>query len=123
MTSNNGWLELFLNDKYNKKEVENVCNYSSFIKLNNATKFYEEFNMPKTEIESKFKNYKIKKLFIETNSPNISIKYDDNYLFEYKDKFELKKVKKDLYQVNINIEPLIIDNKSYKLPVATFTTI
>ena len=123
MTSNNGWLELFLNDKYNKKEIDNVCNYSSFIKLNNATKFYEEFNMPKTEIESKFKNYKIKKLFIETNSPNISIKYDDNYIFEYKDKFELKKAKKDLYQVNINIEPLIIDNKSFKLPVATFTTI
>ena len=126
MKSNNGWLELFLNDKYNKNEVEKFCNYGSFIKLNNETKYYEEFNMPKSEIENKFKNYKILKLFIETNSPNIMIKYDDNNKFEYKDKFELKRAKKDLYQVNITIEPLSLGsgiNSSFKLPVATFTTI
>ena len=125
MTSNNGWLELFLNDKYNnnKAEIEKFCNYSSFIKLNNETKYYEEFNMQKTEIESKFKNYKIKKLYIETNSQNINIKYDDNYTFEYKDKFKMKKIKKDLYQILIKIEPLMIDNMNYQIPVATFTTI
>ena len=124
MTSNNGWLELFLDDKYNKEEVDKFCNYSSFIKLNNETKYYDEFNLQSTEIESRFKNYKIKKLFIETNSPNISIKYDDNHIFEYKDKFEFKKVKKDIYIVNINIEPLVIlENRNYKIPVATFTTI
>ena len=126
MSSNNGWLELFLNDKFNKAEVEKFCNYSSFIKLNNETKYYEEFNMPKTEIENRFKNYKIVKLFIETNSPNLIIKYDDNYNFEYKDKFELKKVKKDLFQINIAIEPFMLgtnNNINYKLPVATFTTI
>ena len=126
MTSNNGWLEVFFDDKYNKEEVDKFCNYNSFVKLNNETKYYEEFNLPKTEIESRFKNYKIRRLCIETNSPNIIIKYDDNHAFEYKDKFdlkELKKTKKDLFKININIEPLLIDNKNYKIPVATFTTI
>ena len=68
MTSNNGWLELFLDDKYNKNEVDKFCNFNSYIKLNNKTKYYEEFNNPRTEIENRFRNYKIKKMFIETNS-------------------------------------------------------
>ena len=123
MTSNNGWLELFLDDKYNKNEVDKFCNFNSYIKLNNKTKYYEEFNNPRTEIENRFRNYKIKKMFIETNSPNIVIKYDDIFTLEYKDKFELKKVKKDIYQININIEPFLIDEKNFKIPVATFTTI
>ena len=80
--------------------------------------------MPKTEIENKFKNYKIKKIIIETNSSDLSIKYDDNFVFEYKDKFDLsKKTKKDTYQVNISIEPLLIQNEPFKVPIATFTTI
>ena len=126
MTSNNGWLELFLDDKYNKEEVEKFCNYNSFINLNNETKYYEEFNMPKTEIENRFKNYKIRRLIIETNSPNIIIKYDDNHIFEYKDKFDkndLRKSKKGSYVININIEPFLIDNKNFKIPIGTFTTI
>ena len=111
MTSNNGWLEIFLDDKYNKEEIDKFCSYNSFIKLNNQTKFFEEFVMPKTEIENKFKNYKVKKIIIEANSSELDIKYDDNYVFEYKDKFDLsKKIKKDTYQVNICIEPLIIHN-------------
>ena len=123
MASNSGWLELFLDDKYNEAEVNKFCNYNSFINLNKETKFYDEFNSQITEIENRFKNYKIKKLFIETNSPNIIVKYDDNYIFEYKDKFEFKKTKKDVYIVNINIEPLIILDNNYKIPIATFTTI
>ena len=121
MTSNNGWLELFLDDKYNKDEVNKFCNYNSYIKLNNETKYYEEFNMERTQIENKFRNYKVKKMFIETNSPNIVIKYDDNYTLEYKDKYELKKSKE--YQINITIEQFLIDEKNYKIPFATFTTI
>ena len=121
MTSNNGWLELFLDDKYNKDEVDKFCNYNSYIKLNNETKYFEEFNMERTEIENKFRNYKVKKMFIETNSPNIVIKYDDKYILEYKDKYELKKAKE--YQINISIEPFLIDDKNYKIPFATFTTI
>ena len=124
MTSNNGWLEMFLDDKYNKEEIDKLCSYNSFIKLNTQTKFFEEFVMPKTEIENKFKNYKIKKIIIETNSSDLSIKYDDNFVFEYKDKFDLsKKTKKDTYQVNISIEPLLIQNEPFKVPIATFTTI
>ena len=124
MTSNNGWLEMFLDDKYNKEEINKLCSYNSFIKLNTQTKFFEEFVMPKTEIENKFKNYKIKKIIIETNSSDLSIKYDDNFVFEYKDKFDLsKKTKKDTYQVNISIEPLLIQNEPFKVPIATFTTI
>ena len=124
MTSNNGWLEMFLDDKYNKEEIDKFCSYSSFIKLNSQTKYFEEFVLPKTEIENKFKNYKIKKMILETNSADICIKYDDNYLFEYKDKFEFsKKIKKDIYQVNITIEPLLVQNEPFKIPIATFTTI
>jgi hypothetical protein len=124
MTSNNGWLEMFLDDKYNKEEINKLCSYNSFIKLNTQTKFFEEFVMPKTEIENKFKNYKIKKIIIETNSSDLNIKYDDNFVFEYKDKFDLsKKTKKDTYQVNISIEPLLIQNEPFKVPIATFTTI
>ena len=120
MTSNNGWLELFLDDKYNKAEVDKICNYSNIIKLNNETKYYEEFNLPKTEIENRFRHYKIKKLIIETNSPNIIIKYDDKYVYEYKNNVKLNK-KSDL--ININIEPFLVDYKNFQLPIATFTTI
>ena len=58
-----------MDDKYNKEEVDKFCNYNSFIKLNNETKYYEECNLPKTDIENRFKNYKIRRLYIETNSP------------------------------------------------------
>ena len=37
MTSNNGWLEVFFDDKYNKEEVDKFCNYNSFVKLNNLS--------------------------------------------------------------------------------------
>ena len=120
MTSNNGWLELFLDDKYNKSEVDKFCNYNSFIKINNETKYYEEFNLSETEIENRFRHYKIKKLCIETGSKNVIIKYDDKYIYEYKDKVKLDK-KGD--QININIEPFLVDYKNFQLPIATFTTI
>ena len=124
MTSNNGWLEIFLDDKYNKDEIDKLCTYESFIKLNNQSKFFEEYVMPKTEIENKFKNYKAKKIVIQTNSPNISIKYDDNYEFEYKNKFDLnQKIKKGEYLVNITLEQFIVQDEPFKIPVATFTTI
>ena len=127
MTSNNGWLELFLDDKYNKDEIDKLCNYNAFIELNTKTKFYEEFVNPKTEIENKFKNYKTKKILIETNSQNLIIKYDDNNILEYKNNYDFnQKIKKDNYLVKINIEhALINDNKDtpLKIPVATFTTI
>ncbi len=120
MTSNNGWLELFLDDKYNKSEVDKFCNYNSFIKINNETKYYEEFNLSETEIENRFRHYKIKKLCIETGSKNVIIKYDDKYIYEYKNKVKLDK-KGD--QININIEPFLVDYKNFQLPIATFTTI
>ena len=124
MNSNNGWLEMFLDDKYNKNEIDKFCSYNSFIKLNKQTKYFEEFVMPKMEIESKFKNYKVKKITIETNSSDINIKYDDNFIFEYKSKFDLnKKIKKDIYQVKVSIEPLLIKNEPFRMPIATFTTI
>jgi hypothetical protein len=127
MTSNNGWLELFLDDKYNKDEIDKLCNYNAFIELNTKTKFYEEFVNPKTEIENKFKNYKTKKILIETNSQNLIIKYDDNNILEYKNNYDFnQKIKKDNYLVKINIEHALINDKKdtpLKIPVATFTTI
>ena len=79
---------------------------------------------PKTEIENKFKNYKTKKILIETNSQNLIIKYDDNNILEYKNNYDFnQKIKKDNYLVKINIEQALInDNKDIplKIPVATF---
>ena len=58
MTSNNNWLEMFLDDKYDKKIYEQYCLYNNFINTNNENKFYEEFNMPETNVETRFNNYK-----------------------------------------------------------------
>ena len=124
MNSNNDWLEMFLNDNYNKAETEKYCNYKEFLKLNNKTNYFEEYNTTETNLETIFKNYKIKKIIIETNSPDLLIKYDDNYVFEYKNKidFKAKKNKKDYY-ARITIKHSVLNRNKFKLPVGTFTTI
>lgn len=124
MTLNNGWLEFFLDDKYDKDEVDKFCSYNSFIKLNSDTKYFEEFVMPKTEIENKCKNYKAKKIILETNSQDLNIKFDDNYFLEYKDKLKFNQnLKKNSYKIKIVIEPVFINEEKFKIPLATFTTI
>lgn len=83
MNSNNGWLEMFLDDKYDKNIYDKYCLYSNFINTNNENKYYEEFNMPEANIETRFKNFKVTKFTLETNNPNIGIKYDDNIVYNY----------------------------------------
>ena len=83
MNSNNGWLEMFLDDKYDITENEKILNFSSFLEKNKETRFYQENNMPQTDIETRYKNYKVKNILIESNSPNISIKCDDYEDLEY----------------------------------------
>ena len=124
MTSNNGWLEMYLDDKYDKTIYDKYCLYNNFINTNNENKYYEEFNMPETNIETRFKNYKVKKFILETNNANIGIKYDDNFVYDYT-KIETagNNKKSNEYKIKITVEPYLINEKKYALPIATFTTI
>ena len=122
MTSNNGWLEMFLDDNYVNQEVEKFCNFQQFLKNTKEGKFYEEINMPQTDVETRFKNYKIKSIEIESNSPFLLIRCDDymdiNYGVEDNSKtndIELK--------LKIKIEPYLVNQQRYSIPIATFTTI
>ena len=122
MNSNNGWLEMFLDDKYEKEIYDKYCLYENLIELNNTNKFYEEFIVPEINIETRFKNFKIKKLIFETNCNNVEIKYDDDFVYEYSNvKGEANK--KNEFQTKIVIEPYVPDDKKFSLPIATFTTI
>ena len=125
MTSNNGWLEMFLDDKYNIEQADKFCNFQSFLQLNKETKYYEEFNMPQTDLESRFHNYKIKNILIESNSPTIIIRCDDYMDINYGEKIDLGAVKKNNTELKlrIKIEPYLVNEQRYSIPIATFTTI
>ena len=125
ITSNNGWLELFLDDKYDIAEVNKFCNFQSFLELNKTTKFYEEFNLPQTDSETRFKNYKIKSLLIESNSPTIIIRCDDYMDISYEGKVDLSNAAKapTELKLKIKIEPFKVQGDRYSIPIATFTTI
>ena len=122
MNSNNGWLEVFLDDKYDKNIDDKLCSYDNLIDTNNSTKFYEEFIVPETNIETRFKNFKIKKFTFETNSANILVKYDDDLVYNYST-FKTQTTKKNEFNTKIVIEPYMKDEKKFTLPIATFTTI
>ena len=125
MTSNNGWLEMFLDDKYNIEQADKFCNFQSFLQLNKETKYYEEFNLPQTDLESRFHNYKIKSILIESNSPTIIIRCDDYMDINYGEKIDLGAVKKNNTELKlrIKIEPYLVNEQRYSIPIATFTTI
>ena len=123
MNSNNGWLEMFLDDKYEKEIYDKYCLYDNFINTNNENKYYEEFNMPESNIETRFKNYKVKKFVLETNNPNIRIKYDDAFVYDYS-KIETGGAnKKNEARFKITLEPYVVGENKYCLPIATFITI
>ena len=142
--SNNGWLEVFLNDKFIKEEVDKICNYSSFIKNNIEGKYYEEFNVPQMDLETFFKNFKVKKLILEFNEKNdfdVSLKIDDLYDFDFKSL--IPKIKKgEKLNVVFNVNACYVDNNNnfnknnnnddefddsemekISIPIATFQTI
>ena len=125
MTSNNGWLEMFLDDKYNIEQADKFCNFQNFLQLNKESKFYEEFNLPQTELESRFHNYKIKNILIESNSPTIIIRCDDYVDINYGEKINMEAVNKNSTELKlkIKIEPYKLNNERYSIPIATFTTI
>ena len=125
MNSNNGWLEVFLDDKYDKQTYDKFCLYENLIETNEMNKYYEEFIVPQMNIETRFKNFKVKKLVLETNSNNIYIKYDDDKIYCQPNQNILKKgtIKKNEFQTQIVFEPYILDEKKFSLPIATFTTI
>ena len=125
MTSNNGWLEMFLDDKYNIENVDKFCNFQSFLQLNKETKYYEEFNLPQTELESRFHNYKIKSILIESNSPTIIIRCDDYVDIDFREKVDMGDIKKNdnELRLKIKIEPFMVNDERYSIPIATFTTI
>jgi hypothetical protein len=125
MTSNNGWLEMFLDDKYNIEQADKFCNFQNFLQLNKESKFYEELNLPQTELESRFHNYKIKNILIESNSPTIIIRCDDYVDINYGEKINMEAVNKNSTELRlrIKIEPYKLNNERYSIPFATFTTI
>ncbi len=125
MTSNNGWLEMFLDDKYNIEVGDKFCTFQSFLKLNKEGKYYEEFNLPQVELESRFQNYKIKNITIESNSPTIIIRCDDYMDINYGEKIELESLNRmsTELKLRIKIEPYLVNEQRYSIPIATFTTI
>ena len=125
MNSNNGWLEMFLDDKYDINEAEKFVNFQSFLENNKKSKYYEEFNMPQTDIETRYKNYKVKNILIESNSPSIIIRVDDYENLNYFEKIDLTTNKKNSgeLKLKIKIEPYVVNDEKYTLPIATFVTI
>jgi hypothetical protein len=125
MNSNNGWLEVFLDDKFDKKTYDKFCLYENLIDTNEINKYYEEFIIPEMNIETRFKNFKVQKLVLETNSNSIQIIYDDDKMFGLATPNFTKKptLKKNEFLNKIVFEPYILDEKKFSLPIATFTTI
>ena len=123
MNSNNGWLETFLDDRYDKKTYDQYCLYENLVETNEMNKFYEEFIIPETNIETRFKNFKVKKLVLETNCTNIEIKYDDDKIYDYSTTMTRTTIKKNEFHTKIVFEPYYLDEKKFSLPIATFTTI
>jgi hypothetical protein len=125
MNSNNGWLEVFLDDKFDKKTYDKFCLYENLVDTNEINKYYEEFIIPEMNIETRFKNFKVQKLVLETNSNSIQIIYDDDKMFGLATPNFTKKptLKKNEFLNKIVFEPYILDDKKFSLPIATFTTI
>jgi hypothetical protein len=113
---------MFLDDKYDIAEVDKFCNFQQFLEYNKESKFYDEFNLPTTDIESRFKNYKIKDIVIESNSPTMIIRCDDYVDINYTEKIEMDKNSSEL-NLQIKIEPFCVNDQRYSIPIATFTTI
>ena len=82
-------------------------------------------NMPQTELETRFKNFKVKKITLETNSPNLKIRFDDNEKIEYKTKLGLNNTIKRAKElpVIIEIEPFKINDEKVNVPIASFISI
>ena len=113
MSSNNKWLELFLKDNFDMNQINKYCNYNSFIKNSIEGKYYEEFNVPQMDLETIFKNYKVKKIILEGNKSSLQIKYDDNLDYNYSQFISNEKNE-------IIIEPYIINDEKITIPIATF---
>ena len=121
---------MFLDDKYDIEEVDRFCNFQNFLQYNKESKFYEEFNMPQTDIETRFTNYKIKSILIESNSPTIIIRSDDYMDINYGEKVDLRSSTTtktgngdNELKLKIKIEPYLVNDQRYSIPIATFTTI
>ena len=125
MNSNNGWLEMFLDDKYDSIENEKILNFASFLEKSKENKFYEENNLPQSDIETRYKNYKIKDIIIESNSPSIVIRCDDYEDLGYYEKIDLTTNKKNNGELKLKIKVDIfkVNEEKYSLPIASFISI
>ena len=117
MTSNNAWLEIFLCEKYEKEERENIekmCKFSEFIKTSNDKKFLEEFNVQQMDLESRFKNFKSAKITIEADSiEGMTISDDDQGLKAASEKEKFK----------LEIKNIQRNGENFTIPIATFVSI
>ena len=117
MTSNNGWLEMFLTDRYTKEKVEKCCDYQEFLKKGNKMKFYEEFNVPQMDFKSLFRNYKVKSVEI-TITRGTPIVFGDDV-----DEINIGSPMNEKGMFQFKIEEYNRNGEKITVPVASFVSL
>ena len=110
MQSNNGFLEVFICDSYSKEKDILNKDYDN----RNKGKFYDEVNIPQMDLDTLYKNYKVKSMTIKTDKKDPICLIND----EEKIKF---------WEMNgkaiINISQYEKEGKQIVIPIATFISI
>ena len=110
MRSNNGFLEVFICDSYSKDKDKLNKDYDN----RNKGKFYDEVNIPQMDLDTLYKNYKVKSIAIKTDKKDPLCVIND----EEKIKFWEMQGK-----VIIDISQYEKEGKSIVIPIATFISI
>ena len=124
-TSNNGYLEVYICDKYSKDEIDKLCDYHNFMQHTADVKFYEEFNVPQMDIKTIFKNYKVKSFVIETDKQSAKLVVDEKVTVEYTKLTRLGTMdkKKAVPNFKFNFDEFKLNNEKYTIPIASFVSI
>ena len=110
MRSNNGFLEVFICDNYSTDKDKFNKEYDH----RNKGKFYDEVNVPQMDLDTLYKNYKVKSMTIKTDKQDPICVIND----EEKIKFWEMQGK-----VVINISHYEKEGKPMVIPIATFISI
>jgi hypothetical protein len=110
MRSNNGFLEVFICDNYSTDKDKLNKEYDH----RNKGKFYDEVNVPQMDLDTLYKNYKVKSMTIKTDKQDPICVIND----EEKIKFWEMQGK-----VVINISHYEKEGKPMVIPIATFISI
>lgn len=111
MSSNNGWLEVFICENYSKTELDKIPNFKHAQQYTTSKiAYFEEFVIPQMELDSIYKNYKVKEITIEPTGL-FALKVDEN----------VEPV--DVDSSKITITKYERNGEHMCLPIATFTSI